>query len=166
MRKKMIASILIIALAVMTLAGCGSKKENSGGTAKLEGSCEKILEKVYEDAELDEDLRAAMEYYQTTAITEDMEEYILGTTEVDYTDSVYSAPMMSSVAYQCVLLRLEEDENVEDAKQLLVDNANPIKWLCVEAESVIVENVGDVILYIMADSVTVEAVKTAFLALQ
>lgn len=166
MRKKMIASILIIALTVMTLAGCGSKTENAGGTANLEGSCEKILEKVYEDAELDEDLRAAMEYYQTTAITEDMEEYILGTTEVNYTDSVYSAPMMSSVAYQCVLLRLEEGENVEDAKQLLVDNANPIKWLCVEAESVVVENVGDVILYIMADSVTAEAVKTAFLALQ
>lgn len=28
------------------------------------------------------------------------EEYILGTTEIDYTDSVYSAPMMSSIAYR------------------------------------------------------------------
>lgn len=164
MRKKIVASILMVAVAVMTFAGCGNK-ENAGGTANLEGSCEEILTKVYENAELDADFREAMGYFQTTPVTEDMEEYILGTTDVDYTDSVYSAPMMSSIAYQCVVLRLEADENVEEAKQLLLDKADPIKWVCVEAESVIVENVGDVILYIMADETTAEAIKTAFLAL-
>ena len=164
MRKTIVASILMMALAVMTLAGCGNKEEN-GGSANLEGTCEEILAKVYENAELDADLREAMSYYQNTPITEDMEEYILGTTDVDYTDSIYSAPMMSSVAYQCVVLRLEADENVDEAKQQLVDNADPIKWVCVEAESVIVENVGDVILYIMTDNTTAEAIKTAFLAL-
>lgn len=166
MKNKIFAGILIIALTVVTLAGCGTKKGETGGAVTLEGSCEEILSKVYENAELDADLREAMEYYQMSPIAEDMEEYILGTTDVNYTDSVYSAPMMSSVAYQCVVLRLEEDENVEEAKQLLIDNANPIKWVCVEAESVVVENVGDVILYLMADSVTAEAIKTAFLALQ
>ena len=50
-------------------------------------------------------------------------------------------------------------------KKLLMDNANPRKWVCVEAESVVVENVGDVILYIMADQATADAVKASFLAL-
>ena len=55
---------------------------------------------------------------------------------------------------------------VEEAKHLLSEHANPRKWVCVEAESVVVENVGDVILYVMADTATAEAVKTAFLDLK
>ena len=52
--------------------------------------------------------------------------------------------MMSSIAYQCVLLRVSEDQDIEAAKKLLEENADPAKWICVEAESVVVENVGDV----------------------
>ena len=99
-------------------------------------------------------------------ITEAEEEYILGTTEIDYTDSVYSAPMMSSIAYQCVLLRVSEDQDIEAAKKLLEENADPAKWICVEAESVVVENVGNVILFIMADKDVADAAKEAFLALK
>lgn len=81
-------------------------------------------------------------------------------------DSVYSAPMMSSIAYQCVLLRVSEDQDIEAAKKLLEENADPAKWICVEAESVVVENVGDVILFIMADKDVADAAKEAFLALK
>lgn len=164
MKKRITAVLMMLTLTMTMFAGCGS--ENAEETnANLEGSCEEILAKVYENADLDADLREAMNYYETTVIAEESEEYILGTTEVEYTDSVYSAPMMTSVAYQCVLLRIAPEQDVDAAKQLLVDNANPIKWVCVEAESVVVENVGDVVLYIMADAQTTDAVKTAFLAL-
>lgn len=164
MKKRITAVLMTLALTMTMFAGCGSDNAEEK-SSNLEGSCEEILAKVYENADLDADLREAMNYYQTVSIDEASEEYILGTTEVAYTDSVYSAPMMSSVAYQCVLLRLESDADVDAAKQLLLDNANPIKWVCVEAESVVVENVGDVVLYIMADAQTTDAVKTAFLAL-
>ena len=40
---------------------------------------------------------------------------------------------MSSIAYQCVLLRVSEDQDIEAAKKLLEENANPKKWVCVEA---------------------------------
>lgn len=165
--RKLIAVMLSIVMMAAMLGGCGSKSEtgnDEGGTANLEGSCEEILAQVYADADLDADLREAMQYYQTTAIDESSKEYILGTADVTYTDSVYSAPMMSSIAYQCVLLRIGADEDVEKVKQLLLDNADPAKWICVGAESVVVENVGDVILYIMADQATTDAVKAAFLA--
>ena len=104
--------------------------------------------------------------FENVEITGAEEEYILGTTEIDYTDSVYSAPMMSSIAYQCVLLRVSEDQDIETAKKLLEENADPAKWICVEAESVVVENVGDVILFIMADKDVADAAKEAFLALK
>ena len=80
--------------------------------------------------------------------------------------TVDSAPMMSSIAYQCVLLRVSEDQDIEAAKKLLEENADPAKWICVEAESVVVENVGDVILFIMADKDVADAAKEAFLALK
>lgn len=162
MKKRIVAYMMMFTMAMTFLTGCGGDNQQS---AKLEGSCEEILTKVYENADLDSDTREAMSYYMAMSIDETLEEYALGTDEVDYTDSVYSAPQMSSVAYQCVVLRLEPDENVEEAKQQLLDNVDPIKWLCVEAESVAVENVGDVILYVMGDAQTTNAIKTAFLAL-
>lgn len=163
MKKRIITVAMSLVMAVTVLAGCGG---SSGEQAvKLEGSCEEILNKVYENAELDAEMREAMQYYQTTPIDDTTEEYLLGTTDIDYAEAVCSAPMMNAVAYQCIVLRVAEGQDVAEAKQLLSDNADPRKWVCVEAESTVVENVGDVILYIMADQTTADAVKTAFLAL-
>ena len=106
-----------------------------------------------------------MQDYEMTTIDADMEEYVLGTDEITYTDSAYSAPMMTSVAYQCVVLRVPDGTDVPKAKQTLLDNANPAKWICVEAESVAVESIGDVILYVMGFDEDVSAIKDAFLAL-
>ena len=110
-------------------------------------------------------MREAMQDYEMTTIDADMEEYVLGTDEITYTDSAYSAPMMTSVAYQCVVLRVSDGTDVPKAKQTLLDNANPAKWICVEAESVAVESIGDVILYVMGLDEDVSAIKDAFLAL-
>lgn len=163
MKKRVIAVALAAAVSVMALAGCGKEAQSA---ETLEGSCEEILNQVYADAKLDSGLREALEdYYQTNPIDESSEMYILGTDAVDYTDSACSAPLMTSIAYQCVILRLDAEEDVQTAKQQLLDNADPIKWICVEAESVVVENVGDVVLYVMADAQTADAIKTAFLAL-
>ena len=90
---------------------------------------------------------------------------MIGTSEVAFTDSVYSAPMMSSIAYQCVVLRLEEGVDVDAAKETLLASADPVKWLCVEADSVYVENIGDVVLVIMADEPMATAIKDAFVAM-
>ena len=116
-------------------------------------------------AALDASMRDAMQDYEMTTIDADMEEYVLGTDEITYTDSAYSAPMMTSVAYQCVVLRVPDGTDVPKAKQTLLDNANPAKWICVEAESVAVESIGDVILYVMGFDEDVSAIKDAFLAL-
>jgi hypothetical protein len=169
MRGNMKRKIAWILLAAMTLsiAACGNKTGDSVAddgnitaeategaldtSANLEGSCADILDEIYKTAKTDDDYFSYTDDFENVEITEAEEEYILGTTEIDYTDSVYSAPMMSSIAYQCVLLRVSEDQDIEAAKKLLEENADPAKWICVEAESVVVENVGDVILFIMAD---------------
>ncbi len=135
-------------------------------SANLDGSCADILDEIYKTAKTDDDYFSYTDDFENVEITGAEEEYILGTTEIDYTDSVYSAPMMSSIAYECVLLRVSEDQDIEAAKKLLEENADPAKWICVEAESVVVENVGDVILFIMADKDVADAQKKRFLALK
>ena len=184
MRGNMKKKIAWILLAAMTLsfAACGNKTGDSVAddgnitaeategeldtSANLEGSCADLLKKIYKTAKTEDDFFSYTKDYENTEITEENEEYILGTTDIDFTDSVYSAPMMSSIAYQCVLLRVSEDQDIEAAKKLLEENANPRKWVCVEADSVVVENVGDVILFIMADKDVADAAKEAFFALE
>ena len=166
--KKILVLFMTGVMLAGVLAGCGKKATEENKTANLEGTCSEILEKVYETAELDADFRESLQYYENTEIPsddEEMESYMIGTNGVDYTDSVYSAPMMSSIAYQCVLLRLEADEDVEAAKQTLLAAADPRKWICVEAESIQVENVGDVVMVIMANEETANAMVAAFKAL-
>ena len=160
---KKIITMLLLGTMCIGMLGCGSKGQEE--TVSLDETCVEILDKVYENAELTQDFRDSLEYFEKSEIPADSAEYILGTAEIPYEDSVYSAPMMSSVAYQCVVLRVDDGMGVEEAKQLLVEHADPVKWVCVEAESVVVENVGDVILYVMADAETAEALKSAFLAL-
>ena len=72
--------------------------------------------------------------------------------------------MMSSIAYQCVLLRVAP-EDVEEVKTVLKENADVNKWVCVSAETVLVENVGDVVLFIMSDQEAAYAVSASFQAL-
>lgn len=160
--KKVIAFILGAVLVASLLTGCGRGKE---GTVRLEGSCAEILERVYANASLSEDMRNSMVNFETGELNEENIEYMIGTGDVKYTDSVYSVPMINVVPYQCVLLRVASGQDIGAAKEELLQHADPRKWICVEAESVAVENVGDVILVILGSTENVSAVREAFLAL-
>lgn len=158
--KKILGICVCMILVIGLATGCGEQESKN-----VEGTCKEILEQIYQDAELGDDFRESLQYYQTSEVTDDTREYILGTDQVKYTDSVYSAPMMSSVAYQCVLLRVEDGTDMEEAKKVLLDAANTQKWVCVEAPNVVIENNGNLILYVMGDLETTEALKDAFLGL-
>jgi len=59
------------------------------------------------------------------------------------------APMMSSIAFVGYVFELPEDADVESFKATLKDSAN-LRWnICVEAEELIVENVGNKVFFLM-----------------
>lgn len=149
---------LLILLAGLACTACGDKKESSDN---LEGSLTDIMASLYENAELNPDFRDNLDSYETVEITDDLESYILGTDEITYAEGVVSMPMMSSMAYQCVLLRVDEAD-VESVKQLLKDNADPDKWVCVSAETTLIESRGNVIFFIMSAKEEAYAMNTAF----
>ncbi len=161
--KKFFKTLLLMMLTA-SLTGCGSSATEET-SPNLEGSLSEILETVYANADFDQEFRDSMANFDTGEIPDDSAEYMIGTTEVEYTESLYSIPMINVTPYQCILLRLPEGADPEAAKQTLQEHADPRKWVCVEAESVITENVGDVVLFIMADADIAEAVRDSFLAL-
>lgn len=151
-------SALIIAALVCT--ACGTKQ---GSTDKIDGSLEDIMAGIYESADLSEDFRAGLENFETFELTDDMEISILGTDEIEYIEGVVSMPMMSSVAYQCVLLRVAESD-VDTIKQKIKENTDLNKWICVSAETMLIESRGDVIFFVMGENDTAYALNTAFQA--
>lgn len=157
--KKIKVKLLGILTAVAVLCtACGSGGKTSD---KLEGSLSDIMAALYENADLSEGFREGIGNLETLELTEDFEIAFLGTDEIDYTEGVVSAPMMSSIAYQCVLLRVAED-NVETVKQQIKDNTDLNKWICVSAETMLVESKGDVIFFVMGDNDTAYALNAAF----
>ena len=155
-RKGRLLSILI-AVSILGTA-CGSGEQTSD---KLEGSLSDIMAGIYENADLSEDFREGLANFETLELTDDFEMSVLGTDEISYSEGVVSMPMMSSIAYQCVLLRVPEND-VETAKQQIRDNADLNKWVCISAETMLVESRGDVIFFVMSDNDTAYALNNAF----
>lgn len=155
--KKVVLAALCVFMMILCTA-CGDKKESSDD---LEGSLTDIMASLYENAELDAEFRESLNYYETMALTDDLDSSILGTDEITYTEGVVSVPMISSIAFQCVLLRVDEAD-VEKVKQTLKDNADPDKWVCVSAETTLIESRGNLIFFIMCGKNEAYAINEAF----
>lgn len=151
-------SILLVMTGLFCCA-CGAAKKDSGD--QLEGSLGDIIAGIYEKADLSDDFREGLDNFETFELTEETEVSILGTDEIDYMEATASIPMISPNAFQFVLLRVEE-ENVDTVKQQLKDNADLNKWICVSAETMLIESRGNVIFFAMGDNDTVYALNSAF----
>lgn len=158
---KKILAVLLSALMMFSVVGCSSEKRDP----VLSEDLTKVLETVYERADLSDDFREALQHYQVTEIDAESGQAFLGNAKVDFTEGVVSAPMMNAVPYELVLLRLDENADVEAAKESLKENADPRKWLCVEAEEVVVESIDNTVLFLMASSQEANAIKDAFMSL-
>lgn len=60
-----------------------------------------------------------------------------------------SGPMMAPPAYQMVVVRVKDASDAESVAKEMLENANPAKWVCVQAECVRVGVCGDTIMMVM-----------------
>lgn len=149
-----------------TDAGTGADSATDAAVETIEGDLQDIMAQIYSGIEgIDSETKEAIEGYISDVLTEDNEQALLGTSDIDYIEGVFSVPMISSIAYQCVLLRVNPDD-IEDVKQKLKDNADLNKWVCVSAETMLVENVGDLVLFIMSRKDVAYAVSASFQSLK
>ena len=160
---KKIITILISTLMIFTLVGCSSSKVERDPV--LSEDLTKVLEKIYETADLDKDFKESLQYYQTVELNEENIKGYLENTDVKFTEGICSAPMMSSIPYELILLKVDENSDIDAIKSSIKENANPRKWLCVEAEEVIVESIDNTILFLMANKTEADPIKNAFMSL-
>lgn len=146
-----------------------SSESAAAGNVTLSSSLSDIMDTVLASVPEDQmpmlmpaDLNGGEKY---TALTEENSEYNLGLTNDRYAEGIAADAAMTSVPFSVCLVRAN---SAEEAEQLAADieaNADPRKWICVEAESKIVDYSGDVVILIMTGADSAEAIHAAFTAL-
>jgi len=148
---KKLFGIFSILLLSLTLVGCGKEKNEN-----IEGSLEDIMTKLYEGIKEEE---KPMMLENKTLTEEDFKYYAFA--DIKYKEAIASESMTGSTPHSVVLIRLEDSKDAEAAVKEIKDNANPRKWICVEAENVYVLNKGDLVVLIMSNELA-EPIKTNF----
>lgn len=134
------------ALAIcLALVGCGKKEENE--TEKnIEGTLPEIMEKLYNGIPEDE---MPMMVRNTELNDENFKYFAFA--DVKYKEAIASESMTGSIPHSVVLIRLEDKKDADKAVEEIKKNANPRKWLCVEAENTFVLSKGDLVVLIMSN---------------
>lgn len=150
MKKKLFFSCMFLLSFIMILSGCGKKSKN------LDMTLEDIISKVY--IGLENDLPAV----SNIPVGKDNFSYFFGAENIDFDEALVSEAMMNAVPHSVGVIRLKSDADVEKVKQEIKQKANPRKWICVEAEKVIVESKGNVIILIMSFEDTADKIAENF----
>lgn len=151
---KKLGIFTMIFAALLAFTGCGSKKEE---VKNVEGTLEEIMTKVY--ADIPEEERPMM--LTNTVVDAENVEYFLGTADIEYKEALASESGVGSIPHSVVLVRVNEGADVEAIKTKIKESVNPRKWICVEAENVIVKSKGDLIILIMTTN-GADKLETAF----
>ena len=160
--KKLIAIFMVTMMLVLAV-GCSSNKGKRDPV--LSEDLTKVLEKIYDTADLDDELKDYFKDYEQVKLDESNVESYLRSSDIKFKEGLCSVPMMNAIPYQLVLVRLDENADVEAVKKEIKENANPRKWVCVEADEVDVESIYNTILFLMCEKQDATPIKEAFMNL-
>ena len=122
--------IFLFFLFIGTLACQPDSGKTTTPDNNLEGSLESLLERIYQDTNLDESFR---EYTKTglytTEIPTDRVAYYLGKEDIEFEEGIASEPIMSPGAYSLCLIRVKEGTNIAQNKKDIAENVDPMKWI-------------------------------------
>lgn len=153
--KKILALILAM-MMVLSFAACGGEQaeENNGGETAVnpvEGTPEEIIDKIYAE------FAAQPEFPVMSMNLADMdaEAFPMYTGLADNSkvkEAAFSEAMMGSQAYSMVIVRLNDAADSEAVATEMVNGIDTRKWICVEADDLVVAAYGDVVMLYMVDS--------------
>lgn len=154
---KKIVSILLVLGSLFMFTGCeketnvDNNNDNQVQTPEtnLTLTPTEIVQKMYEGFNDDE-----LPMLESRDLVAEELEYNLGLTELDFQEGIVSEPMIGSIAHSVVVVRVNEGVDIDATVADIKAKANPRKWVCVEAESVLVESKGDIIVLVMSNNDT------------
>lgn len=148
--KKLIAVLLAVVM-VMAMAACG---KTASSKPALEGTMEEIANKVIEANPVE--FMGGMIPVDLTDTSEDGQWAVFYNTGLKsgekLTDIAVYEPMMGSMAFSMVLVRVADAKEAEAVAKEMNDNIDTRKWICVEANEKLVAGYGDVVMLIMLNS--------------
>ncbi len=153
--KKFFAMLLALTM-MFSLAACGSTTQPTEAPTEaskpaLEGTMEEIANKITEQNPAE-----FMGGTMTLDLTDlDGLKYNTGLDSADgITDAAVFGPMMGSIAFSLVLVRVDENTDAQAVAEAMKAGIDTRKWICVEANDLMVATYGDVAMLIMLDSET------------
>lgn len=159
--KKFVSIVLAAAMVCMLFAGCGSQsnRETSATTApeaQVEGTMEELLNKIVAEEPVEFSGES-----MTIDLTDTSEEGLWALKSytgledgAQITEAAVFEPMMGSIAYSMVAVRVAPEVDSKTLAESMKAGINPRKWVCVEADELMVAGYGDVVLLIMVSSDT------------
>lgn len=100
--------------------------------------------------------------YEIVPITEENFSYMMFTDYVEGAKGFSADALISSTAHSVCLVTLPEGSDVSAFANRVRKNADPRKWICVEAEKVEVVTKGNMVLLVMSDSATTDKIVNNF----
>ena len=154
--KKLIAMLLALVMLTAVFAGCAGKKDENEGTAKtpIADNMETVVNTIVEKNPVE--FMGGLMPVDLTDTSEDGLWMIKNFTGLENADklkdiAVYE-PMMSSIAFSMVLVRVTDASEAKAIAQEMNDNIDTRKWGCVQADELVVAGYCDVIMLVMLDS--------------
>jgi len=157
--KKLIALLLALVMVTAVFAGCNKENtEDEGGAAAaktpIADNMETVVNTIIEKNPVE--FMGGLMPVDLADTTEDgvwaIKSYTGLQSAEGLTDIAVYEPMMSSMAFSMVLVRVDDAANAKTVAQEMNDNIDTRKWGCVEADELIVVGYCDVIMLIMLDS--------------
>jgi hypothetical protein len=143
-------SIFLTFILIISITACG----NSGVSTpkkEIEGSLAEIMDQIYDRSGTGFSDEVML---NSTEITKENISGFIGTDEIDFEEGLAREPMINAIPHSLVLLRMNAEANIDDAKTKIQENADPQKWICVfvDESDLKVESEGNLILLIIAEN--------------
>ena len=150
---RILAAALCVFAALTALTACTGDKPAENPGADM--SVSEILDSVMSSVELEINT-------VTTELDAENFPYFAFIEQAEGMEGAVSEAMINAIAHSVVLVRVPDSEDPATVAQQIKDNANPAKWVCVEAEKTEVVRNGNLVLLVMSDTATADAVVKSF----
>ena len=153
--KKFICLCLALTMA-LSLAACGKKApaETTAPAASVEGTMEELVNKIIDNRPVE--FSGGSIVIDLADTSEDGQWIVKSYTGLEdasaLTDAAAYEPMMSSIAFSLVTVRVAPDGDARAVAESMKSGIDPRKWICVEADDLLVAGCGDVVMLIMVSS--------------
>lgn len=158
---KKLSLVLVCTLLLALFAGCGASSSSAAAGGNIPGTLEEIMEKLYEGIDQNN-----MPMVGNVELTADNAESFVGVPASDFKEGLASDAMINAIAHSVCLLRAEDAAAAEELAKAVEENADPRKWICVEAEKKVVEQRGDLVLLVMSGTDLADQIVANFQALE